>query len=76
MPAMMKTTLQAVNLAETNAKLRRWYQEHPDLAARQVLFQNRILEWVVESMRFESEPVTMGRLQELLANQKSTRPAA
>jgi hypothetical protein len=76
MSAMTKTTLQPVNLAETNAKLRRWYQEHPDLATRRVLFQNRILEWVVESMRFENEPVTMARLQELLANRKSTRPAA
>lgn len=73
---MAKTTLQPVNLAATNAKLRRWYQEHPDLATRQALFQDRILEWVVESMRFENEPVTMGRLQELLANRKSTRPAA
>ena len=73
---MTKATLQPVNLTQANAKLRRWRQQHADLAARQALFRDRVLEWVVESMRFEDEPVTMTRLQELLASQKSTRPAA
>lgn len=73
---MRKATLQAVNLTQANANLHRWRQEHADLATRQALYRDRVLEWVVESMRFENEPVTMARLQELLANQKSTRPAA
>lgn len=73
---MTKATLQPVNLTQANAKLRRWQQEHADLATRQALYRGRILDWVVESMKFENEPVTMARLQELLASQKSTRPAA
>ncbi|NOT94676.1 MAG: hypothetical protein HOP00_00005 [Nitrospira sp.] len=73
---MTKATLQPVNLPQANAKLCRWRQQHADLATRQALYRGRVLEWVVESMKFENEPVTMARLQELLANQKTTRPAA
>lgn len=73
---MTKATLQPVNLVQANAKLRRWRQQQADLATRQALYRDRVLEWVVESMRFESEAVTMARLQELLANHKTTRPAA
>ncbi|WHZ24512.1 MAG: hypothetical protein OJF47_003624 [Nitrospira sp.] len=73
---MTNAPLQPVNLTQANAKLRQWRRQHAGLATRQALFRDRVLEWVVESMRFENEPVTMARLRELLANQKTTRPAA
>jgi hypothetical protein len=76
MTAMTKAALQPVNLTQANAKLHRWRQQHADPATSQALYRDRVLEWVVESMKFENEPVTMARLQELLANHKTTRPAA
>ena len=59
-----------LNLDKLDAKLHRWQKGHADPAKRATLYRRKILDWVVQSMAFENEPVSMTRLKTLLRNQR------
>ena len=58
------------NLAELNAKLRKWQKRHdtPEKVAAE--HRTVILKRVIQSMSFENEPVGMARLKALLKKNK------
>jgi len=66
----MKTQARHRDMKELDAKLHRWQKKHADPAKRAMLYRRKILDWVVQSMAFESEPVSMARLKTLLKNRK------
>ncbi len=70
---MGKHTHHPIDLAKLDAKLRAWQKRHADPADRATLYRRKVLHWVVQSMAFENEPVSMARLKVLL---KKVRRAA
>ena len=46
--------------------LERWRKSHEDINVLRKAYRERIPDWVVKSMEFESEPVSMTSLKELL----------
>jgi hypothetical protein len=46
--------------------LKRWRKSHEDINVLRKAYRERIPDWVVKSMEFESEPVSMTSLKELL----------
>ncbi|MBI4002977.1 MAG: hypothetical protein HY348_14500 [Nitrospira defluvii] len=63
---MKKTPALRIDLAKADAKLRAWMKKYntPEKVAAQ--YRKKILDWVVESMAFEGEPVSKARLKALL----------
>jgi len=55
-----------LDLKRADAKLRQWRKRYADPAKRATLYRKKILDWVVQSMAFENEPVSMDRLKTLL----------
>jgi hypothetical protein len=68
--SLMKTKTLHLNIKKLDAKLRQWQRLHADPAKRATLYRRKILDWVVQSMAFENEPVSMARLKVLLKNRK------
>ena len=56
----------SINLEQANKRLQEWRKKYdtPEKVAAQ--HRKKILDWVVESMAFEGEPVSKARLKELL----------
>ncbi len=48
-----------------------WRKSHGDINALRKAYREKILGWVVKSMEFEKEPVSMTRLKELLETEKT-----
>ncbi|MDA8104392.1 MAG: hypothetical protein M0Z71_03340 [Nitrospiraceae bacterium] len=51
--------------------LERWRKSHEDINVLRKAYREKILNWVVTSMEFEKEPVSMTRLKELLEREKT-----
>ncbi len=51
--------------------LERWRKSHEDINTLRKAYREKILDWVVTSMEFEKEPVSMTRLKELLEREKT-----
>jgi hypothetical protein len=51
--------------------LDRWRKSHEDINVLRKAYREKILDWVVTSMEFEREPVSMTRLKELLEKEKT-----
>lgn len=66
-------TKEEIKKAQQN--LEEWRKSHEDINALRKAYREKILDWVVKSMEFESEPVSMTRLKELLACDKLGRSA-
>lgn len=54
--------------------LQAWQQNHADINSLRKAHQKKVLDWVVKSMEFEKEPVSMARLKELLKKEKTATP--
>jgi hypothetical protein len=52
------------------AKARKVAKNHTDITALRKAYQEKVLDWVVKSMEFEKEPVSMARLKELIEKEK------
>ena len=59
-----------IDLAKANAKLRAWRKKYDTPAKVAAAHRKKILGWVVESMAFEGQPVSMARLRTLLKGEK------
>ena len=46
-------------------------KDHSDINSLRKAYQEKALDWVVSSMELEKEPVSMGRLKELLMKEKT-----
>ena len=57
-------------LQQINQKLHQWRVQHPDAASRRVAWQAKVLDFTLNSMALENEPVDRARVQALM-----TRPA-
>jgi len=53
--------------------LEEWRKSHADINVLRKAYQEKILDWVVKSMEFEREPVSMTRLKELLETEKTAQ---
>jgi hypothetical protein len=62
---MNKTTIKRAQL-----NLEKWQKSHTDITALRKAYKNKVLDWVVKSMEFEKEPVSMARLKELIEKEK------
>ncbi len=51
--------------------LAKWQDDHADINSLRKTYQEKVLDWVVKSMEFEKEPVSMSRLKELLEKEKT-----
>jgi hypothetical protein len=51
--------------------LEKWQKNHTDIVSLRRAYREKILDWVVKSMEFEKEPVSMDRLKELLKKEKA-----
>lgn len=63
---MVKKRHDPIDLEEANKRLQAWRKKYdtPEKVAAQ--HRKKILDWVVESMAFEGEPVSKARLKALL----------
>jgi len=57
-------TKKEIKKAQQN--LEKWRKSHEDINALRKAYKEKIPDWVVKSMEFEREPVSMSRLKELL----------
>ncbi len=64
---MVKKRHDPIDLEQANKRLQEWRKKYdtPEKVAAQ--YRKKILDWVVESMAFEGEPVSKSRLKKLLA---------
>ena len=62
-------TKEEIKRAQQN--LEEWRKSHEDINVLRKAYQEKILDWVVKSMEFEREPVSMTRLKELLETEKT-----
>ena len=69
---MKKATPLPLDLAKANAKLRAWRKKYDTPKKVAALYRKAILKYVVQSMSFEGQPVSMARLESLL-KQKAKR---
>jgi hypothetical protein len=67
---LKKQVVPPLDFKKLDAKLRQWRKRYADPAKRATLYRKKILDWVVQSMAFENEPVSMARLKTLLKEQK------
>ena len=63
---MTKTKIKKAQL-----NLEKWQKSHTDITALRKAYQEKVLDWVVKSMEFEKEPVSMARLKELIEKEKT-----
>ena len=68
----MKTQA-SLDLKKADAKLRQWRKRYADPTKRASLYRKKVLDWVVQSMAFENEPVSMDRLKALLKARKTAK---
>ena len=70
-------TMQAphsLNLDTLDTKLRRWQKQHADPVKLSALYRRKIPDWVIQSMAFENEPVSLDRLKALLKKKRHENP--
>ncbi len=58
-------------IKKAQQRLEKWQESHADINVLRKAYQEKILDWVVKSMEFEKEPVSMSRLKELLEREKA-----
>ena len=58
-------------LIRAQRSLGEWRKSHVDIYELRKAYRAKILDWVVASMEFEKEPVSMTRLKELLETEKT-----
>lgn len=58
-------------IKKAQENLERWRERHGDMNSLREAYQEKILDWVVKSMEFEREPVSMTRLKALLEKEKA-----
>ena len=58
---------------KAHQKLEEWRKRHEAINVLRKAYQEKIPGWVVKSMEFEREPVSMTRLKELLETEKTAR---
>jgi len=63
---MKKTEIKKAQL-----NLEKWQKSRSDINTLKKAYQEKILDWVVKSMEFEKEPVSMERLKELFSQKKT-----
>lgn len=64
--SMKEASPPPIDLAKTNAKLQSWRKKYNTPAKVAAEHRKKILDWVVESMAFDGEPVSKARLKALL----------
>jgi len=58
-------------IKKAQKNLAAWRKKHEDTDSLRKAYQEKVLDWVVKSMEFEREPVSMIRLKELLEKEKA-----
>ena len=58
-------------IKKAQQRLEKWQENHADINSLRKAYQKKVLDWVVKSMEFEKEPVSMARLKELLKKEKT-----
>ena len=48
-------------IKKLSKNLEKWQQDHADINSLRKVYQAKVLDWVVKSMEFEKEPVSMSR---------------
>jgi hypothetical protein len=66
-----ETKMKKAEIKRAQQGLVKWQKDHADINSLRKAYQEKILDWVVKSMEFEKEPVSMNRLRELLENEKA-----
>jgi uncharacterized protein YeaO (DUF488 family) len=69
-----KKEMKKTEIKKAQQALARWQESHADVNSLRKAYRSKVLDWVVKSMEFEREPVSMDRLKELLKKEK-TAPA-
>jgi len=59
-------------IKKAQQRLEKWQLSHADINSLRKAYQAKVLDWVVTSMEFEKEPVSMSRLKELLEKEKTS----
>ncbi len=57
-------------IQQIDQKLQQWRAQHPDVASRRAAYREKVLDFTLNSMALENEPVDRTRVQAL-----RTRPA-
>jgi len=70
---MKKATPPPIDLAKANAKLRAWRKKYDTPEKVAALHRKAILDYVVQSIAFEGQPVSKARLKVLL--KEKARPS-
>lgn len=52
-------------LKQLDRRLKEWRARHPDAASRRAAYREKVLEFTVNSMALENEPVDRARVQAL-----------
>jgi len=63
--------MEKTEIKRAQLNLEKWQESHTDITSLRKAYQEKVLDWVVKSMEFEKEPVSMGRLKELLKKGKT-----
>ena len=58
-------------IKKAQENLERWRKSHADMNSLRKAYREKIMDWVVKSMEFEKETVSMNRLKELLKKEVS-----
>ena len=58
-------------IKKAQQKLEKWRKSHEDINVLRKAYQEKIPDWVVKSMEFERESVSMTRLKEPLEAEKT-----
>lgn len=66
-----KKAMTKQEIKRAQRSLEKWRKSHADIDALRKAYREKILDWVVTSMEFEREPVSMTRLKELLEKEKT-----
>jgi uncharacterized protein YeeX (DUF496 family) len=61
-------------IEEAQQALREWRKSHQDISTLRKAYQEKIPDWVVKSMEFEKESVSMSRLKEILKKERKHCP--
>jgi hypothetical protein len=51
--------------------LQEWRRRRLDINMLRRVYQEKVLDWVVKSMEFEKEPMSMSRLKDILKKEKT-----
>lgn len=58
-------------IKKVQQRLEKWQESHKDINSLREAYQAKVLDWVVKSMEFDKEPVSMSRLKELIEKEKT-----